>query len=85
MQYNQSGDSVLAFLPIPGSVLQVKFAGPYLVEEKQSETVYVIRTPDRRLVCYMNLLKPYVVSNRLILNNITVLNRTISNGTLRMS
>lgn len=31
---------MLAFLPIPGSVLQAKFAGPYVVEKKKklSET-----------------------------------------------
>ena len=57
------GDSVLIFLPIPGSVLQAKFTGPYAIEKKLSETDYVIRTPDRRRktrVCHVNMLKPYV-------------------------
>ena len=27
------GDSVLVFLPFPGSVLQAKFTGPYVIEE----------------------------------------------------
>lgn len=42
------GDSVLAFLPIPGSVLQAKFTGPYMIKKKLSEADYVIWTPDRR-------------------------------------
>ena len=58
------GESVLVFLPIPGSVLQAKFTGPYVIEKKLSDTDYVIRTPDRRRktrVCHVNMLKPYVV------------------------
>ena len=58
------GDSVLVFLPIPGSALQAKFTGPYVIEKKLSETDYVLRTPDRRrktCVCHVNMLKPYVV------------------------
>nr|XP_046272302.1 uncharacterized protein LOC124073826 [Scatophagus argus] len=55
-------DPVLVFLPIPASVLQAKFTGPYVIEKKLSETDYVIRTPDRRRktrVCHVNMLKPY--------------------------
>ena len=55
---------MLDFLPIPGSVLQAKFTGPYVIEKKLSETDYVIRTPDSRrktCVCQVNMLKPYVV------------------------
>ena len=58
------GDSVLVFLPIPGSALQAKFTGPYVIEKKLSETDYVLRTPDRRrktCVCHVNMLKPYVL------------------------
>ncbi len=34
----QVGDKVLALLPISSSVLQAKFCGPYVIEEKLSET-----------------------------------------------
>lgn len=59
----QVGDEVLAFLPIPGSVLQAKFSGPYVIAEKLSDTDYVVETPDRRRkkrVCHINMLKSYV-------------------------
>uniref|UniRef100_A0AAY4E6M7 ribonuclease H n=1 Tax=Denticeps clupeoides TaxID=299321 RepID=A0AAY4E6M7_9TELE len=60
----QAGESVLVFLPVPGSPLQAKFSGPYTVEQKLSETDYVIATPERRRktrVCHINMLKPYVM------------------------
>ena len=41
-------ETLFVFLPIPGSALQAKFTGPYVIEKKLSETDYVIRTPDRR-------------------------------------
>lgn len=44
----QPGESVLVLLPIPGSALQAKFSGPYVIEQKLSETDYVVGTPDRR-------------------------------------
>ena len=56
------GDKVLVLLPIPGSPLQAKFSGPYVVQEKLSETDYVVGTPDRRRksrVCHINMMKPY--------------------------
>ncbi len=59
----QPGESVLVLLPIPGSALQAKFSGPYVIEQKLSETDYVVGTPDRRRkrrVCHVNMLKPYV-------------------------
>ncbi|KAL3979168.1 gamma-glutamyltranspeptidase / glutathione hydrolase / leukotriene-C4 hydrolase [Sarotherodon galilaeus] len=58
------GDKVLTLLPVPGSSLQAKFCGPYTVQEKLSDTDYVIGTPDRRRkrrVCHVNLMKPYFV------------------------
>ena len=57
-------ETLFVFLPIPGSALQAKFTGPYVIEKKLSETDYVLRTPDRRrktCVCHVNMLKPYVV------------------------
>lgn len=56
------GDQVLVLLPIQGSALSARFSGPYAIEEKLSETDYVIRTPDRRRqsrVCHVNMLKLY--------------------------
>lgn len=58
------GDQVLVLLPILGSALSARFSGPYTVEEKLSETDYVIRTPDRKRqsrVCHINMLKTYHV------------------------
>lgn len=52
------GDQVLCLLPIPGSALQAKFCGPYRIEEKLSETYYVVGTPDHRRN-HINMLKPY--------------------------
>lgn len=59
------GDQVLLFLPISGSALSARFSGPYVVEEKLSDTNYVIRTPDRKRqsrVCHVNMLKRVRVS-----------------------
>lgn len=57
------GDSVLVFLPIPGSVLQAKFIGPYVTDKKLSETDYVVRTPDKRRKCQVNMLKLHVATS----------------------
>lgn len=49
-------------LPIPGSALSARFAGPYEIVGKKRETDYVIKTPDRkrqRRVCHINMLKTY--------------------------
>ena len=56
------GEKVLMLLPIPGSALQARFSGPYVVEDKVSDRDYVIATPDRRQqrrLCHVNMLKPY--------------------------
>ena len=56
------GDQVLVLLPVPGSVFQARFRGPYTVEKKISDLDYVILTPDKRRhsrVCHVNMLKPY--------------------------
>ncbi len=59
----EPGDSVLVVLPVPGSVMQAKFSGPYVIDKKLSDTNYVIYTPDRRRksrMCHINMLKAYV-------------------------
>ncbi|KAL0152923.1 hypothetical protein M9458_051752 [Cirrhinus mrigala] len=59
----QAGDQVLVLLPVPFSALHARFAGPYSVEKKLSQTDYVISTPDRRRksrVRHINMLKSYV-------------------------
>lgn len=56
------GDKVLVLLPIPGSSLQARFSGPYLVTKKVSDRDYLIATPDRgrrSRLCHINTLKPY--------------------------
>ncbi|CAI5677731.1 unnamed protein product [Oreochromis niloticus] len=58
----QAGDKVLVLLPVPGSALSARFAGPYVVVRKVSETDYVLSTPERRRktrLCHINMLKPY--------------------------
>lgn len=59
----QAGDSVLALLPVPNSPMHARFAGPYKIEKKLSDTNYAVLTPDRRRksrVCHVNMLKAYV-------------------------
>ncbi|KAL1282575.1 hypothetical protein QQF64_001378 [Cirrhinus molitorella] len=56
------GDEVLVLLPVPGSALSARFAGPYVVSKKLSDTDYVIHTPDRKRkfrTCHVNMLKLY--------------------------
>ena len=56
------GDKVLVLLPIPGSALQARFSGPYLVKEKVGDRDYLVATPERRRrsrLCHVNMLKPY--------------------------
>ena len=58
----QTGDKVLAFLPVPGTPLHARYFGPYVVEKKENELNYVIVTPDRRKnkqLCHVNMIKPY--------------------------
>ena len=57
-----SGDKVLALLPVPGSSLSAKFSGPYEIQDRLSDTDYVISTPERRKktqMCHVNMLKAY--------------------------
>ena len=56
------GDRVLVLLPIPGSSLQARYSGPYLIEKKMGERDYIVATPDRRRknrLCHVNMLKQY--------------------------
>jgi hypothetical protein len=62
LQVFKPGDKVLMLLPIPGSPLELKLHGPYVVAEKLGPVDYVISTPERRKtrrVCHVNLLRPY--------------------------
>ncbi|XP_073804400.1 uncharacterized protein [Danio rerio] len=62
----QPGDSVLVLLATPGSALQSKFSGPYMVTKKLSDTNYLVCTPDRRKksrMVHVNMLKAYVKSD----------------------
>ena len=47
-KYFQSGDHGLALLPVPGKLLQVKYLGLYIIEEKISDLNYIVSAPDRR-------------------------------------
>ncbi len=63
----EKGDQVLVLLPLPGSALQAKFSGPYVVDRKLSDTDYIICTPDRQRktrVCHINMLKRYVARGK---------------------
>lgn len=43
-------------IPISGSALQAKFAGPYEIKEKLGYTDYVVKTPDsnrKSRVCHV--------------------------------
>jgi hypothetical protein len=54
----QPGDQVLVLLPVPGPSLSARFSGPYFIENKLSETDYVLQTPDRKRqsrVCHINM------------------------------
>lgn len=57
-----AGEKVLVLLPAPGSALAARFAGPYIIKSKLSDTDYIIHTPERRRktrLCHVNMLKTY--------------------------
>ncbi len=52
------GEKVLVLLPSPGSALAARFTGPYVIQNKLSDTDYVILTPERRRktrLCHVNV------------------------------
>jgi len=56
----EPGQEVLAFLPLPGNLLQAKFCGPYRILQKLGPVDYLIDTPNRRKlkrVYHVNLLQ----------------------------
>lgn len=58
----QPGDKVLVLLPTPGSALTARFSGPYVVDNRVSDTDYIIHTPEWRRkirLCHINMLKPF--------------------------
>lgn len=57
----QPGDKALVFLPIPGSSLQTRYSGPYLIQEKVGDRDYFEGAPDRHrrnCLCHISMLKP---------------------------
>lgn len=57
------GDQVLVLSPVPGSALNVRFLGPYVVDQKVSDTDYVVSTPEwqrKTRPCHVNMLKLYL-------------------------
>lgn len=53
-----SGDQVLVLLPVPGSVLQAQYSGPYIIEWKVGECNYLVKTPDHKRktrMCHVTL------------------------------
>ena len=59
----KSRDKLSALLPIPGGPLQPRHFGPYTVEKKASDLLYITTTPDghkQKQLCHINMLKEYV-------------------------
>lgn len=59
----ENGDKVLLLRSSRGNKLEVQWEGPAIVQEKLSETNYVVRMPGRRKeirIYHTNLMKPYV-------------------------
>ena len=55
-------DLLLAYLPVPGSLLKAKFCGPYSVVQNVNNNTYIIKTPDCRKptqIIHVNLLKAH--------------------------
>lgn len=42
------GDQVLVLLPLPGSALQARYSGPYVIEQQVGQCDYLVKTPDRK-------------------------------------
>ncbi|XP_063600010.1 uncharacterized protein LOC134776228 [Penaeus indicus] len=64
----KEGDLVLALLPLPNQPLQSRYAGPFRILKRTSDTNYVIETPKRRKKqrhVHVNLLKKYYERNDL--------------------
>lgn len=65
----REGDKVLVLLPVQGSSLSARYTSPHVVERKLSDTIYVVRTPERRRssrLCHVNMLKEYYVRKPLL-------------------
>ncbi len=72
----QAGDKVLVLIPMPGSAIQAKFAGPYEIKEKFRDTDYIVETPDRKRksrISHINMLKAYVSRSGSDINLIAML------------
>ena len=71
----ESGDKVLALLPIPGKPLQARYYGPYTVDKKLSDVNYIVNTPGRRKqkqLCHINMLKKYIDRNSSVISSVNL-------------
>ena len=65
-----AGERVLILLPIPGNPLCAKYYGPLKVIKKINNLNYLVETPSRRKKfqrCHVNMIKPYVNRDEVIL------------------
>ena len=56
------GDKILALLQIPGSPLQARYSGLFVVDKKLNEVNYFINTLEcckQQCLCHINMLKLY--------------------------
>ena len=73
----ESGDKVLALLPIPGKPLQARYFGPYTVDKKLSDVNYIVNTPGRRKqkqLCHINMLKKYIDRDSSVISSVNLVN-----------
>ena len=66
----ETGDKILAILPISGKPLQARYYDPYTVDEKLSDVNYIVNTPGRRKqkqLCHINMLKKYIDMDRSVI------------------
>lgn len=74
------GDKVLVLLPIPGSALQARYSGPYVVQEKVSDQDYIVATLERQRrsrLCHINLLIPYLDRESVPLSSVSEDGKTV--------
>lgn len=59
----KEGYQVPAYLPVPGFPIFANYQGPYCVNTRVNDGIYIMNTPDRRKtpqLLHINLLKPYL-------------------------
>ena len=73
----ETGDKVLALLPIPGRPLQARYYGPYTVDKKLCDVNYIVNTPGRRKrkqLCHINMLKKYIDRDSSVISSANLVN-----------